>query len=53
MPELQPLVEDDNERPALETVEALLGRRMKVRGWTCRGQLASADFTACALAQQA
>jgi hypothetical protein len=30
MPPLQPLVEDENERPDVEVIEALLGKRLKV-----------------------
>jgi hypothetical protein len=28
---MDPLVEDENERPAVEVIEALLGKRLKVR----------------------
>jgi hypothetical protein len=38
MPDLQPLVEDERERPELETVDALLGRRLRVRSALPSGQ---------------
>jgi hypothetical protein len=31
MPELQPLVEDERERPEVEVMESILGRRIEVR----------------------
>eukprot|EP01025_Chloroclados_australasicus_P048485 TRINITY_DN5495_c0_g1_i1.p3 TRINITY_DN5495_c0_g1~~TRINITY_DN5495_c0_g1_i1.p3 ORF type:complete len:127 (+),score=17.38 TRINITY_DN5495_c0_g1_i1:231-611(+) len=36
MPELEPLVEDERERPEVETIEALLGRRMRIATTTDR-----------------
>jgi small nuclear ribonucleoprotein (snRNP)-like protein len=35
MPPLQPLVEDENERPDVEVIEALLGKRLKVCSCRC------------------
>ena len=51
MPELQPVEEDEAERPDIETVEALLGRQMKVRVKAAAAAVAAAASAAALLAE--